>query len=135
MIYVGEGEDKYVTETVYDRETGIPRRQWTILNGKRESPPDDSPSHISYDKQGRIRQLHWHKQDKGHRENGPSSIVINPESGVHTCETFELHGVPRAPDIGPYRVYRDKKSGEIWRQESFEESEKRDLTEHHGLEP
>ena len=115
MIWVNEGEDVYVTETVYDRETGLPRRQVTTLNGELHSPPDGSPSEIIYDKKGRATNLDWHHRGKPHRKNGPSGIVIkDPDTGVHTCEVFETHGEPRAPDRGPHRVYRDPQTGKLW---------------------
>jgi len=114
VLYVDqETEDLYITEIVYDRETGLRRRQSTMLDGVRQSPPDDTPSHIVYDKQGRIKRMNWHRDGQKHRETGPASITINPENGIQTCEVFYLNGKLRNPSLGPCYVRRDEITGEI----------------------
>lgn len=90
-------------------------RQWTKLNEKLHSPPDDSPSHIVYDDRGRVTDLNWHEQGKEHRESGPSSIVIDPDTGIHTYEGFRTRGEPRDPAIGPSDIWRSHtQNGKIW---------------------
>lgn len=113
MLKAKEGEDVYVTETIYNRETGLPVFRRITLNGLRESPPDGSPSEISYDDQGRPDRMEWHHVDEWHREDGPSVIHLNPENGVHIIERFHHHGEPRNRALGPSRISRDRDSGEI----------------------
>ena len=108
MSFVEEGEDVYITETVYHKETGQPCRQITTLNGLRHAPPDGSPSLVAYDEQGRATHMRWHAFDKEHRTEGPSSIVLFPETGIHMTEAFEIEGEPRPPELGPYIVRRDR---------------------------
>ncbi len=116
MIYSEEGEDVYITVTVYERETGLPRRQITTLNGLKHAPPDGSPSHIAFDDEGRPLQKHWHAFDKEHREEGPSTIMLYSDTGIHMTERFMLEDKPRSADQGPYRIRRNR-DGEITKEE------------------
>jgi hypothetical protein len=113
VVRVAAEEDVYVTETTYNRETGLPVFRRTSLNGMRESPPDDSPSVVHYDSLGRPDRMEWYRQGQPHREAGPSVIYINPENGVHVIERFYHHGVARDRALGPSKITRDHDSGEI----------------------
>ena len=113
MKYVKPSEDVYVTETVYDRDTGLRTFQRTTFNGLRQSPPDDSPSEIVFDKLGRPQQLEWHHKDELHRTTGPATVFRNTESGIHTSERFYTAGRPRDPLLGPQVIRRDSRTGEI----------------------
>ena len=110
------GQDKYLTETAYDQETGVPIWQTTTFNGKRHAPPDGTPSYVVFDEQGRPKQLTWHAFDIEHRTNGPSTILLDPETNVHRVESYYVQGQPRDPTVGPYRVCRYE-DGEIWKEE------------------
>jgi hypothetical protein len=120
VINAKEGEDVYVTETIYNRETGLPVFQRTTLNGKRESPPDGSPAEIGYDEHGRVERLEWYHQGERHRDKdvGPAVIIINPENGIHVVERFQHHGKSPSPDpaLGPDLIVRNRDTGEIVRQ-------------------
>lgn len=120
MIYVEEGEEVYTTETVYNSETGLPRRQTTRLNGMLHAPPDGSPSQVAWDDQARITHKYWHVLDLEHRIDNPSSIVFRPD-GTRKTECFMIHGKPRPADQGAYIVRLDK-SGTVWDRE-FDEGE------------
>ena len=124
-IDMNRGEDLYITETVYDQDTGLPRRQFTKLNGMLHSPPDGSPSYIGFVK-GLPQYKTWHRFDMEHREDGlPSSICVNLETGIHYCEVFRIDGKPRDPLDGPFRIFRDGRTGKITLEESYEEGLKR----------
>ena len=113
MLIVDEGEDVYVTETIYNRETRLPVYQRMLLGGALQAPPDGSPSEIHFDELGRPAHFAWHDQDKHHRIDGPALLSINPDNDVHILEDFVINGKYRSPSDGPYRIVRDKDSGEI----------------------
>lgn len=113
MLYVEESEIVYVTEKIFNRETGLIAYQRTLLNGVLESAPDDAPSVVHYDKLGRPDRMEWHRLGQWHRDSGPSVIYINPENGVHVLESFHHNGVARARPFGPNRILRDHDTGEI----------------------
>ena len=116
MIYNEEGESVYTTETVYDDETGLPRRQITTLNGLKHAPPDGSPSQVAFDREGRATEKIWHAFGEEHRLDGPAAIVLFPETGVHMTEDFMIKGHPRPSGQGPCRIRRNE-LGEVWQQE------------------
>ena len=118
MLYLEERQLVYVTETIYDRETGLPVFQRTLLNGEQHTPPDGSPSEIGFDHLGRPERLEWREHGRRHRLNGPASIRINPENGVHVVESFLIEGKPRDPRFGPSRIVRDRHTGQI-REQTF----------------
>lgn len=122
MIYSEEGDDVYLTETVYDRATGLPRRQRTTLNGLRHAPPDGSPSEIRFDDLGRPYQLWWHEFDLEHNFSGPSSVLLHLGTKTHQAEVYCLEGRPRPKEFGPYMVRRDKE-GRIWSEEFVDENQ------------
>lgn len=107
MIYVDEGEIVYVTETVYHEESGLPRRQWTTLNGLKHAPPSGEPSLIAWDDQGRIVHKYWHAFDLEHKIDGPAAIVFYPENGKPKTEDFKIDGQPLSKEQGPFRIRRD----------------------------
>lgn len=111
------GEEAYFTETRYSKETGQPCVSFTRLNGLLHSPPDGTPSYVLFDAQGRATLLKWHHQDQLHREGAAATIYVEPTTGVHTFEVFYSHGQPRARHLGPYRVYRDRLTGEVTKQQ------------------
>lgn len=113
MVRVPEEEDVYVTETTFNRKTGLPVFRRTSLNGALESPPDDSPSLVHYDELGRPDRMEWHRAGQWHRDPGPSVVYINPDNGVHVVERFEHYGVARDLTYSPSRIVRDRDSGEI----------------------
>ncbi len=117
MVFAKEGEDVYVTETVYNRETKLPVFMRVSLNGKSQTPPDGSPAEIQYDELGRPEIMRWLEQGVPHRLDGPSRLSINPENGIHIVETYSINGVPRDRHIGPSMIVRDRESGEITKQE------------------
>lgn len=119
VTYVEEGEEVYVTHTVYNKETGLPTRRTVTLNGKEQAPPDGEPSHTAFDYQGRPTHMQWVTDKVRHRTDGPSSIVLFPETGIHMTESFEIHGQPRDPSEGPYRIRRNK-DGKVWQEEYAE---------------
>ncbi len=124
MIFADEEEEIYVTETVYHKETGEPRRQWTKLNGLKHAPPNGEASLIAWDDQGRVIQKSWHEFDQAHRIDAPSSIVFY-ENGVHQTEDFRINGKPLHRNQGPFRIRRHR-NGELWHKE---------FTENDGKEP
>lgn len=105
------------TETKYNMETGLPLVKFVRLGGLLQSPPDGSPSYTLYDEQGRIKLMKWHDQDQLHREGAGATIHVDPETKVHTFEVFYTDGHPRKRDIGPFRILRDRASGEITREQ------------------
>ena len=115
-----EGQECYVTETIYDKETKLPVFQRTLLNGLKETPPDGSPSQIIFDAHGRPQKMSWHKQDKSHNEDGPAELTVNPDNGIHTVERYVIDGKPRHPSLGPHYIVRDRNTGVLRKQEFAE---------------
>jgi len=112
VVHIAEGEDAYVTTTVYDQKTGLPRRQQTRLNQMLHSPPDGTPSEVLFDDDGQAHWFTWHQFNLEHRENGPSTVVLHPGTQIPMTEVFRLEGQPRPPELGPYRLRFDE-SGEV----------------------
>jgi hypothetical protein len=135
VLEAKEGQDVYVTETIYDRETGFALYQHTKLNGLRESPPDGSPSLVHFDEFGRVSQKCWHKQDKPHRLDAPSTIAINPENGVHIVELFEQDGHPRDPKFGPSMIKYNRETGEVEEYEYADGKTRKPTPKTSSLEP
>lgn len=119
--HMQENKIRFETVETYDEDTGVLRMRRVFLNGKLHAPPNGEPSHAAFDKHGRPRHFQWHEHDEEHRTDGPSTIDFFPENGVHRYETFQHHGAPRVPDLGPYIVYRDRNSGEITRSFTIDE--------------
>jgi len=115
-MQLNKGEIVYSTDKVYDIETGMLRRHETKLNGLKHSPPDDTPSRVVYDRQGRLIEQQWHAYGENHRLTGPSVVLLYPETGIHMTEAYEIRGKPRPANEGPYRVRR-REDGSIWQQE------------------
>lgn len=113
MLKAQEGQTAYQITRVYDDETGVLRMQQIRLDGLLHSPPDGEASHIAWDELGRPIYMAWHKTNLRHRHDGPQSIYINPENGIHTDEIFRTNDIPRTKDIGPYVVRRNEDTGEI----------------------
>lgn len=119
MIYVEDGEEIFVTETVYNKETGLPTRQHTTLNKLKHAPPDGNPSLIAFDDDGNPSLMCWHEADVEHRLEGPSTIALYP-SGVHQAEMYKIHGKPRPKSEGPFRIRRSE-DGSIYSEEFADE--------------
>ena len=109
MLQVEEGQDEYVTNTIYDRETKLPVFQCTQLSGLLESPPDGSPSEIQFDENGKPQHIKWHSQGSLYRRGAPASIFRDNNTGFHLIERFVGHG--EIPDHT--KILRDKLTGEI----------------------
>jgi len=109
VLEVEEGQDEYVTNTIYDRETKLPVFQCAHLNGVLESPPDGSPSEIQFDEQGQPEHMKWHHQGSLYRRGAPASIFRDNDTGIHLIERFMGHG--EIPDHT--KVLRDKLTGKI----------------------
>jgi hypothetical protein len=106
----------YVTETKYDPVTKHPLVSFTYLNGLLQATPDDEPSYVLYDEQGRPKLMEWHDQGEVHREGVGAVIEIDPDTNVHTFEDFYANGRPRERALGPCRIVRDRITGEITRE-------------------
>ena len=109
--------DTYTTETKYNRETGLPLVKFVRLAGVLHAPPDGSPSYTLYDDHGRIKLMKWHNHDQLHRDGAGARINVDPETKVHTSESFFINGEPRERSQGPYRITRDRLSGEVTREQ------------------
>ena len=109
-------ETTYVTETKYNPVTKLPLVSFTRFNGLLQATPDDKPSYVLFDEEGRPKLMEWHDRDELHREGAGAAIEVDPETGVHTCESFYLDGQPRAPSLGPLHILRDRSTGEVIRE-------------------
>lgn len=119
MINIGDDEFVLITETAYCEDSGLPRRQETRTpTGLLQVPPSGEPSVIRY-VDGKPSTLIWHEQGVEHREEGPSRVTLRPETGNVMTETFKVHGLPRPPSEGPFRI-RYKENGEVWQVEHAE---------------
>ncbi|MEL6646278.1 MAG: hypothetical protein AAFQ05_01015 [Pseudomonadota bacterium] len=107
VINIRDGEELFVTKTIYDKETGLPRWKQTRLNGMLHAPPDGEPSEIHYDNEGRERDRFWHYENLEHREGAPSSTLLNPDTGSVLLAQFRIHGQPRPAEAGPFRMRYD----------------------------
>lgn len=108
---IQDDEIVLITQCVYDKHTGLPRRQETRdVFGRLQSPPNDLPSVILY-RGGVPYILEWHEDDVEHRENGPSSIVMYTETGQSMTEIFCFKGAARPQTQGPFRIYYDEETG------------------------
>ena len=117
MLRVEKDEEVYVTETIYNKETGLPAYRRTLLNELFHAPPDGSPSEVIFDREGREISLLWHRENKLHRTNGGASIAVDPETGVHIRESFFLYGQKRPKSRGPCVVHRDSAPGLVTQEE------------------
>ena len=115
--------ETYVTETKYNKKTGLPISRRTHLNGLLHAPPNDEPSEIIYDQLGRPKYIRWHAEDRPHRVNAPAKVDLNPENGQHWVECFFLEGEPLNPRLGPYRIVRHPETGEVIKQVRFGDPE------------
>lgn len=113
MLVGQKGQTVYEVSEVYDDETGVLRMRQIRLDGKRQAPSDDTPSHAAFDEHGRPLFFEWHSDDVLHRTEGPSQIRLNPKNGIHVLEVFEQSGRPRPGHLGPYTIHRDKETGEV----------------------
>ena len=125
MVYFTVSDDKrnaktetYITETKWNKETGLPLVQFVKLNGLKHSPPDGSPSYILFDDLGRPKIMKWHNHDKLHRDKAGAWISIDPETKVHTTEAFFHHGRQREQHLGPSCIYRDPSTGDVFKTEN-----------------
>lgn len=121
MIFSKAGETVYRTETVYDDATGLPVRQLTWKDDKLQSPPDDSPAQVLFDREGQIREMVWWEDGKEHRDitKGASTIKINPKTGVHTQERYMIAGELSRSLSEPAIICRHPETGLVTRVEYF----------------
>jgi len=129
-----DNEEVYETRTVYERDTGLPRRQRTTLNGLKHAPPDGSPSEIAYDDKGRPLELTWHAFGEEHRADGPATIVLYPDTGRPMTEVYKVNGEPRPREQGPFRVRIDR-DGKVWEEEFADQHRSVTSQTKHRLEP
>lgn len=108
-----KNEDTYLTETVYNRNTGKPVYIRTTFRGLLQSPPDGSSAEIRFDDEGRKISERWYEANEPHRIDGPAWVTFDPETGVRVRERFLIGGSPRDPAEGPNMIVRDAKTGEI----------------------
>lgn len=104
---------EFETRTKYNPVTKLPVAKFRYLNGLLQATPDDKPSYILYDEKGRPKLMEWHDKDELHREDAAAAIDIDPDTGVHTCESFYWQGRPREKHLGPFHIVRDRLTGEV----------------------
>lgn len=93
-----------------DKSTNrIVQELWYNLEGQL-ARPDDLPTRVTYDQNGRPREMAW---GQAHRENGPSEVHFNPDNAVVTYEVWCYQGHIHRADGEPAVIYRDKDTGAI----------------------
>ncbi|GAA6176733.1 hypothetical protein NBRC116593_26520 [Sulfitobacter pacificus] len=115
MIYCKKGESVFVTETVFDDETGLPTRQLTTLNGVLQSPPNDTPARVVFDDLGRICEMAWYSAGQEHRDlsKGPAVVEINPDNGICISERFKIKGNTSRSRSEPALLIRNEETGDL----------------------
>lgn len=101
-------------------DTGIVVAEHWLLGGKGQSPPNDRPSTVLFDDEGRKKTLLWKASGELHRENGPAWIEFDPATGVRVQEQYFEHGQCHRPGRQPAHIQRDPHSGEITKVRYFE---------------
>lgn len=112
------GQIQYDVREIYDETTGVLRIRQVRLNGKLHSPPSGDPSHAAYDEHGRPLMFIWHEADVNHRTDGPATIHFETsEDRDIRREVYSVRGQRRPATLGPWRILRDNRTGEILSQD------------------
>ena len=104
---------KYELEIGYDKTTGLPKWLTIRREGQFDSPIDDRPAHVVFDELGRPSKFGWYSRGVLHRENGPASMTVDPDTGIVTVEDYRHQGTPHRSLREPAYIERDAKTGQV----------------------